>query len=162
MRSRTRICAGALAAVAALAAMALVPTPALAQRAHLGVRAGYNFDYNDPALGGHFSVPIVRRLELYPSMDVYLPETGTRLAFNGDLKYRFPTRSAWEPYLGGGLQVLHRRIGDAGNNDVGANLLGGVETRVGAVHPFFEGRVVLQDNTSFQVAGGLNITLFGR
>lgn len=160
MRSLTKhLTTGALAA---LAVLVLAPTSASAQRAHLGVRAGYNFDYDDPSLGGHFSVPIARRLELYPSMDVYLPETGTRLAFNGDLKYRFRTPSAWEPYLGGGVQVLHRRIGDAGNNDVGANLLGGVETRVGTVHPFLEGRVVLQDNTSFQLATGLNITLFGR
>lgn len=152
---------GAWAALALLVA-AFAPTAAYAQRAHLGLRAGYTFDYDDPAIGGHFTVPVTRRLDFYPSLDVYLPESGSRLAFNGDLKYRFVSASVWEPYVGGGVSIVHRRIGDNGDNDVGADLLGGLETRLGAVHPFFEGRLRLADNSTFQVLGGVNITLFGR
>jgi hypothetical protein len=148
-----------VAGLGAALALAAFPSTGAAQRPHFGLRAGYNFDFEEPAVGGHFAVPVARRLDFYPSLDVFLPESGTRMLFNGDLKYRFATASAWEPYLGGGLNVLYRRVAGSGNSDLGANLLGGLETRVGVVHPFFEGRVVVQDNTSFQLAGGLNITL---
>jgi hypothetical protein len=158
MRLRmTTIAAGLGAALLALAT--LPATGAAQQRAHLGLRAGYNFDFEDPAVGGHLALPIVRRLDFYPSVDVFLPETGTRMLFNGDLKYRFATASAWEPYLGGGINILYRRVAGSGGSEPGGNLLGGIETRVGNVHPFFEGRIVLQDNTSFQLTGGLNIAL---
>jgi hypothetical protein len=143
--------------------VALLALPGVAaaqqQRSHLGLRAGYNFDLEEPAIGGHFTVPIVRRLDFYPSLDVFLPDAGTRMLFNGDLKYRFSTPSAWEPYLGGGLNMFYRSVNGSSATDVGGNLLGGIETRVGNVHPFFEGRLVLQDDASFQLAGGLNITI---
>jgi len=159
MRSRFPLHPTILAAVVLLAA-----TPALAagQRTALGVRAGANMDYDDALLGVHAELPIVRHLDFYPSMDVYFPETGTRLGFNGDLRYRFPVSSVWQPYAGGGLNWLHRSINSVNNEDVGASLLGGVETRVGAVYPFFEGRVLLHDNTSFQLSGGVAFRLTAR
>jgi hypothetical protein len=146
---------------AAVVLLAAVPATGAAQqpRTHLGFRAGYNFEFEEPAVGAHFSVPITRQLDFYPSLDAFLPASGTRLLFNGDVKYRINTASVWEPYLGGGLNMLHRRVDGAGDSELGANLLGGIETRLGNVHPFFEGRVVVQDDASFQLTGGLNITL---
>jgi hypothetical protein len=140
-------------------ALVAFPTPSTAQQSHLGLRAGYNFELEEPTVGGHFTLPFARQLDFYPSMDVFLPEAGTRIMFNGDLKYRFLTDTSWDPYLGGGLNLLYRRLDGSGNSDLGANLLGGVEARVGNVHPFLEGRLVIQDDASFQLAGGLNITL---
>jgi hypothetical protein len=145
---------------AAVVLWGAVPTSLAAQeRTHLGFRAGYNFEFEEPAVGVHFAVPIARQFDFYPSLDAFLPASGTRLLFNGDVKYRFNTATVWEPYLGGGLNLLHRRLDGAGDSELGANLLGGIETRLGNVHPFFEGRVVVQDDASFQLTGGLNITL---
>jgi hypothetical protein len=159
MRSKmTTLMVGLGAAALALVA---VPSPSAAQaeRAHLGLRAGYNFELEEPAVGGHFAVPIVRQLDFYPSLDVFLPETGTRMLFNGDLKYRFATASAWGPYMGGGLNMRYRRVAGSGNSDLGGNLLAGIETRAGNVHPFFEGRLVMMDDATFQLLAGLNFTL---
>ena len=46
--------------------------------------------------------------------------------------------------------------------DVGANLLMGIESRTGWVHPFAEGKIQLHDRAMFQMIGGLNITLGSR
>jgi hypothetical protein len=156
MRNRMMMMAAGLVALIALAA---VPATAAAQQSHLGLRAGYNFEFEEPAIGGHLTLPLARQLDFYPSLDVFLPATGTRMLFNGDLKYRFVTDTEWRPYLGGGLNLLYRRVGDNGASDLGANVLGGIETRLGSVRPFVEGRVVVQDEASFQLGGGLNITL---
>jgi hypothetical protein len=42
---------------------------------------------------------------------------------------------------------------------VGANLLLGLESRTGWVHPFVEGKLLLHDNSQFQLIGGLNLTI---
>lgn len=132
--------------------------PGAAQRAHAGVRIGANFDTDEVLIGGHFLAPLSRRVELYPSLDIYFPEAGARLGFNGDLKVRFPTTEL-DLYAGGGINYLHRRVAGVSDGDLGLNLLGGFETRGGWVHPFVEARVLLHDNTSFQLVGGLNFTL---
>jgi hypothetical protein len=131
---------------------------ASAQRAHIGPRIGANFDSDDVLIGGQALLPLSRRVEFYPSMDIYFPNTGTSLGFNADLKVRFPTPDL-DFYAGGGLNYLYRKVAGNSNGDVGANLLGGIETQAGWVHPFVEGRVLLHDNTSFQLVGGLNFTI---
>jgi hypothetical protein len=150
------------ALVAATVLLAATPALLAAQRTALGVRAGANMDYDDAFLGAHLQLPILRHLDFYPSMDVYFPNTGTRVGFNGDLRYRFPVSSALQPYAGGGLNWMHRSINSVNNDDAGASLLGGFQTRVGQVHPFFEGRILLHDNTSFQFSGGVAFRLSGR
>lgn len=135
-------------------------TAASAQRTHLGLRVGANFDSNDVLLGAHFTAHLTDRLELYPSFDYYFPDDGTLLGFNGDLKFSLPTRSSLSIYAGGGLNVLYRSFEDESDTDVGANLIGGFETRGNwRVHPFVEGRALIHDNSSFQLVGGINITL---
>ncbi len=128
-------------------------------RPHIGVRGGGNFDYNDAVLGAHVLLPVAKWLDVYPSFDAYFPNTGTRLGFNADLKYRIPTNTSVGFYTGGGFNLLYRKINGVSDNDPGVNLLGGLETRQGWVHPFVEGRVLWHDNTSFQMMAGLNFTL---
>jgi hypothetical protein len=146
--------------VALLALVVVTPAGAEAQRnAHIGVHAGYNTDVEDAVLGGQLTVPLVERLEFYPSLDIYFPDEGTRLGFNGDLKYGVPLGGTSWFYFGGGLNVLYRDVADASDSDLGVNLIGGLEGRGGTVHPFGELRVMLHDNTLLQLAGGVNITL---
>ena len=146
--------------IVALAAAAIAVPVASAQR--VGPRIGMNFDSNDALLGGQLVLPLSGALEFYPSVDIFFPNAGSLLGINADLKYNLPTKPGPGFYLGAGLGILRASYRGAHSNNVGANLLFGVESRTGAVRPFAEGRVLLNDNTSFQLVGGLNFSLGGR
>jgi len=145
--------------LAALLAAVAVPA-AQAQRAHLGFRAGYNFDRNDALVGAQVLMPLSRQAELYPSFDYYLTDGGgSMVGFNLDLKVRNLGRQSVF-YVGGGLSLLRASAGGASNTDTGGNLFFGLESRLGAAHPFFEVRGLLHDQSSVQLVGGLNFTLY--
>lgn len=129
-------------------------------RSHLGVRASYNFDFEEAGVGAQLGVPIGRRLEFYPSFDAYFVDPGSLWALNADLKYR-PSlaRSTDWLYLGGGINFTGFSNGPVDDTDVGLNLIGGVEPYRGMVHPFVEGRLILGNGSQFQLALGLNFTL---
>ncbi|MFN8574672.1 MAG: hypothetical protein U0132_21645 [Gemmatimonadaceae bacterium] len=146
-----------LGATAAL--LMTTPNVSQAQRAHLGPRVGYNFDTHDAFFSLALTAPIAPRVSFYPSVDVYTPETGSRTGFNGDLRVQIPTVQGPELYTGGGVNVLSRSVANRSNTDVGGNLFLGLQGRSGWVHPFAEGRVLIHDNTSFQLSGGLNFTI---
>lgn len=130
-----------------------------AQRAHIGPRIGFDFDAEDALIGGQILLPITRSVELYPSFDYYLRDAGTWLGFNGDLRFRLNARTRSVVYLGAGLGVLHRSDG-VDDTDAGLNLFGGLDAHAGAVHPFVEGRLRLNDGSAFQILAGLNFTLY--
>lgn len=141
-----------LTAVVLLASAAAV-SRAAAQRSHFGLHGGYNFDFNEGLIGAQIHMPLSRSIELYPSFDYYLMNSGTLLGFNGDLKFRTPGTPL---YAGGGLNVLS----GGGNSDAGFDLFGGFETRYGRTHPYIEGRGLFHDTSSFQLLFGINITLY--
>jgi len=153
MRSITRI--AMCAAVASCAAFGLARAQD-AQTARVGSRMSYNFDVRDPGIGAQLDLPIAPRLALYPSGAVYLVDRGSLYGLNADVKVRV----ARPLYVGGGLNLMHRSVADVGNTDAGVNLLGGLEGRVGRrVHPFAEGRVILNDGSAFELGAGLSIIL---
>jgi hypothetical protein len=144
--------------LAAVAVM-LSATAVQAQRAHLGFRAGYEFDRENALLGAQITLPLSGMVELYPSFDYYLTEgSGSMVGFNVDLKLRSVGQSAL--YVGGGLNMLRASSGGSADTDTGGNLFLGVESRTGAVHPFFELRGLLRDNSAVQIVGGLNFSLY--
>jgi hypothetical protein len=126
---------------------------AAAQRSHFGIHGGYNFDLEEGLIGAQMHMPVGRSIEFYPSFDYYLVNSGSLVGFNGDLKFRSPGTPL---YFGGGLNILS----GGGNSNTGFNLFGGFETRYGRTHPYVEGRGVFQDNSSFQLLFGINITLY--
>lgn len=140
-----------------LAALLACTAPARAQRAHIGPHAGYDFDRNVGLVGGQMSLPLSRYIELYPSVDVYLLNTGTLVGFNGDLKLRLQPGQPLQLYVGGGLNALRPQTG---GTDTGWDMLGGVETRLGYSHPYIEGKVLQHNGSTFQLMAGINITLF--
>lgn len=158
LRSFTsRVLLGSFAAGLALA------TSAGAQRsAHVGARVGYNFRTEEAILSANLTVPMTSRVEFYPSLDIYTPDHGTRMGFNGDVKVSFPMNPGPQFYVGGGVGVVNRTEDDFSDTDVGANLLMGLESRSGWIHPFAEGKVLLHDRSQFQLIGGLNLTIGGR
>ena len=138
-----------------IAALAVtVTTPAMAQRSHVGVHFAYNFDFDEAAVGAQLHMPIASAVELYPSFDYYLIDAGTLWAFNGDLKFR----GLGTPlYFGGGVSFLK----SGSSSDTWFNLFGGFERRWGMTHPYIEVRGMFHDNnSSLQMALGLNVTLF--
>ena len=144
----------------ALIALTLLTAPVAAQRSHIGVHAGYDFDRDKAAFGGQVSLPLSRFVELYPSVDVYLVDVGSLVGFNGDLKFRLNPGAPLQLYVGGGVNVLRASAGGVGATDTGWDLLGGLESRFGYTHPYVEGRALHHDRSAFQLNAGLNITLF--
>ena len=145
----------------ALGALTIGATSGSAQtlNAHIGPRVSYNFEVEEFGLGAQFSLPIARRLELYPSFDYFFVDPGSLTSFNIDLKYRVPAANFNWLYLGGGLNITRRSVGDFSESNTGVNLLAGYESLRGSVHPFAEARLTAGDGTAASLAAGLNITI---
>ena len=122
---------------------------------HLGPRLSYQFDAEELGLGAQFSVPIAKQLEFYPSIDVFFTSPSSLWSFNIDLKWRVAPASVSWLYLGTGLNVMD----GAGDSNAGLNLFGGIQSVTGRIHPFAEMRFVVSDNSTAQLAAGLNFTL---
>lgn len=126
---------------------------AMAQRSHFGVHTGYNLDSEDWLIGAQVHLPVTRSIELYPSFDYYFVDPGSLYGINLDVQFRTPGAPL---YLGGGLNILK----SSGNSDTGFDLFGGLETRYGRTHPYLELRGIFHGNSSLQLVGGLNVTLY--
>lgn len=152
---------GVLKIVTALAMVAGITATASAQtsRMHLGPRVGYNFDAEALTIGAQLAVPVARHLEFYPSFDFSNVDVGSLYSINLDIKYRVATASADWLYLGTGLGIVNRSVGDYDNADAGLNLFIGAESLKGRVHPFGEARVTIADGSTAMLVGGLNFTL---
>jgi hypothetical protein len=140
---------------AALVLVFALPGTAQAQtnRLHFGPRVSYQFDLEKLGVGVQFSAPIARHLEFYPSFDYFI-DSGSFWNLNADLKYRIPSESMRWLYLGAGLNIAH-----GGDTQAGLNLLAGVESLKGRVHPFGEFRFTANHGSTGQIAVGLNFTL---
>jgi hypothetical protein len=125
----------------------------------MGARVGYDFESKNPVISVQATVPITSLVSFYPSADVYLPDHGTMNGFNGDLKLNLPTNTGPHFYLGGGVGVQTRHVNESSSTDVGANALLGLESRLGWVHPFIEGRAFISEQNRASLLVGLNITL---
>jgi hypothetical protein len=144
-----------------LAIMLIASARISAQRSHVGARIGYDFQSRSALVSTQATVPMTSAVEFYPSLDVYLPDHGSMMGFNGDLKFNLPT-SGPHVYLGGGLGVQTRSDRNVSNTNVGANAILGLESRQGWVHPFVEGRAFLSDVNRASLLAGLNFTIGGR
>ena len=155
------IASGWVVRLGSLAAALLIgSTSASAQpNTHIGTRAGYDFQTDEVILGAHFTVPISTQIEFYPSLELYLPDRGNKIGFNGDVKVMLPTRASYDLYAGGGLGIVNQNLGDVSNTDLGVNLLVGIGSRVGRIHPFGEAKLLIHDDTQLVLFAGVNFTL---
>ena len=145
-----------------IASLVATSTSAFAQAGtHVGARLGYNFHSDDAVLGLNLTVPISTRIEFYPSIDLYVPDSGNQVGFNGDVKVLLPLKSGPNIFGGGGIGLVNRNEGTFSNTDVGINLLVGIESKVGWVHPFGEIRWMIYDDPQLALFAGVNFT-FGR
>jgi hypothetical protein len=120
---------------------------------------GYNLDNEEFLVGMQLTTPIGRYVEFYPSFDYYLVDAGTLWTVSLDMKVRPAGQSASWLYLGGGMDVTRRAVGNFDNNDTGLNLLAGFDPAVGRVRPFGELRFTLSDQTTSRFMMGLNFAL---
>ena len=146
-----------IGAVLALLSAFAGTAQAQTHKMHLGPRLSYQFDAEEIGLGAQFSVPVASHLEFYPSFDIFFTSPNSLWSFNADLKWRVaPTSVSWL-YLGTGLNLMGGGGGDGSN--AGLNLFGGIESLKGRIHPFAEMRFIVNDNSTAQLAAGVNFTL---
>jgi hypothetical protein len=125
-----------------------------------GPRLGVTSGPDQVHFGAHFDLgDVVSRVRFRPSFEIGFGDSRTLASLNVfDLAYRFPTSGdRWMPYLGGGIGVFvdGRGSGHGSDTEVGASLLGGVETRLGGGNRvFFEARVGVADAPDLKLSVG--------
>ena len=122
-------------------------------RLELGGHFGYSFDFDQTLVGGQLAFPIARQVDFYPSLDYYTGSGSPDWALNIDIRIR-PPRVSQTWYLGTGLNLLYAD-GLSGDSDSNFNIEGGLETRSGAVRPYFELRMIVGNGSALQLIGGL-------
>jgi hypothetical protein len=133
-----------------------IAVPAAAQGP--GVRGGVSVDPDQVYFGGHYETEaLIDRLHFRPNVELGLGDDLVTTALNMEFVYKFPTRSRWLLYAGGGPAVNFYSYDDDGqgedntNTEGGLNLLFGVENRGGL---FFEVKVGAIDSPDVKFGVG--------
>ena len=151
---QARTCYAAM--VVALSMGAATVAESQAGQRYLGPRVSYNFDAEEAGLGLQLGLPLTTSLSFYPSFDVFFVDPGSFFSVNADFKLRPDIRAPL--YFGAGLNVARASGGGQSDTNAGLNLLAGLETTFGAIHPFGELRVILGDGSALQLGAGLNFS----
>ena len=105
-----------------------------------GLRAGFSSNPDQVLLGGQLELaPVAHNLYIIPSGDLGLGDDATTLSFNGDLQYRFVSRSSVRFYAGGGLSLFYVNVNNGGGSDtnLGLSALGGMFFNRNSKNPMF-------------------------
>ena len=135
-----------------LAAVLFLASPAAAQDG--GLRGGLTVDPDQFYFGGHLETsPLVDRLYFRPNVEVGFGDDLTLIGVNMEFVYKFPSRSGWSLYAGGGpaLNVFMYDGEDNSETDAGLNLLVGVESAGGL---FFEMKFGVIDSPDIKFGVG--------
>lgn len=119
-----------------------------------GLRGGLSVDPDQFYFGGHLeTAPLVDRLYFRPNVEVGFGDDLTLIGANMEFVYKFPNRSGWGFYAGGGpaLNIYMVDGVDDSNTDAGLNLLLGVENSRGL---FFEFKMGVVDSPDFKFGVG--------
>lgn len=132
--------------------------PALAQG--VGVRGGVSVDPDQFYFGGHYETDaLVDRLHFRPNLELGLGDDLVTTSLNFEFVYKFPSRSSWRLYAGGGPAVNFYSFDTDGSNngnddtetEPGLNFLFGAEARNGL---FFELKVGAIDSPDLKFGVG--------
>jgi len=133
-----------------LPTLLLLSGPAWAQDP--GIRGGASVNPDQFYLGGHLETgPLVDRIHFRPNVEAGFGNDLTLLAANMEFVYKFPTRSGWGLYAGGGPALNIYMVNDDSNSEAGVNFLAGVEHRRGL---FFEFKAGVIDSPEFKFGVG--------
>lgn len=141
-----------------LASLALLWLPAAAAAQGGGIRGGLSIDPDQFYFGGHYETDaLVDRVHFRPNVEAGLGDDLTLIALNFEFVYKFPRRSDWGIYAGGGPAINFYSF-DRGPNvdrdtesEGGFNVLIGVEQRQGL---FFEFKVGALDSPNLKFGVG--------
>lgn len=132
-------------------------TPSWAQGP--GVRGGVSIDPDQFYVGGHYETDaLVERLHFRPNLEIGIGDDAVTTALNFEFVYKFPSRSAWRLYAGGGPAVNFYSFDDNGRGndgdtetEGGFNFLIGAEQRGGL---FFELKIGAIDSPDLKFGVG--------
>ena len=130
-----------------------------------GGRIGATTDPGQVHLGVHADLgEIAERLRVQPNIELGLGSDQTLVAINPEVNYLFMLRDRWTPYAGGGLGInivnFDKTAPGASGTDleVGLNLLGGFETKIGSNSRFFaEVKFGVGDSPEVKFTAGFTI-----
>lgn len=101
-----------------------------------GIRGGVSIDPDQFYFGGHYETsPLIDRLHFRPNVEIGIGDDVVTTGLNMEFVYKFPTRSDWGMYVGGGPAVNFYSYDDSRGGDTesegGLNVLVGVESSRG-------------------------------
>ncbi len=115
---------------------------------------------------------LIENLVLYPGVDYWaksktefgIKQTTKSFTINGDLCYYFPTEGSVDFFAGSGLAFSFNSVDTPGNdfseNDVGLNLLGGVDFSLSKnIVVTLKAIFLISDSNAFKMYGGLTYIL---
>jgi hypothetical protein len=145
LSSRVKVLLTVLLAVLATTTQAWAQGP--------GVRGGISIDPDQFYFGGHYETPaLVDRLHFRPNLEVGIGDDVVTTAINFEFVYKFPSRSPWRLYAGGGPAVnFYSFDNDNSETEGGFNFLIGAEQRNGL---FFELKVGVIDSPDLKFGVG--------
>jgi len=145
LSSRVKVLPTVLLAVLATSTQAWAQGP--------GVRGGISIDPDQFYFGGHYETPaLVDRLHFRPNLEVGIGDDVVTTAINFEFVYKFPSRSPWRLYAGGGPAVnFYSFDNDNSETEGGFNFLIGAEQRNGL---FFELKVGVIDSPDLKFGVG--------
>ena len=145
LSSRVKVLLTVLLAVLATSTQAWAQGP--------GVRGGVSIDPDQFYFGGHYETPpLVDRLHFRPNLEVGIGDDVVTTAINFEFVYKFPSRSPWRLYAGGGPAVnFYSFDNDNSETEGGFNFLIGAEQRNGL---FFELKVGVIDSPDLKFGVG--------
>ncbi len=118
----------------------MLPAPAAAQGA--GIRGGISIDPDQIYFGGHYETsPLIDRLHFRPNVEVGVGDEVTHVGLNMEFIYKFPRRSGWALYGGGGPALNIYSSDRDTSTDGGLNVLVGAEQTGGLFFEFKIGAV---------------------
>jgi hypothetical protein len=130
--------------------MGLYPASLVAQT--VGGRVGVSVDPDQFYFGAHVETkPLIDRLTFRPNIEIGVGDNVTLAALNFEFAYKFPTRSVWGVYAGGGPALNIYRSNGNSNAEGGFNILLGVAHRDGL---FFEIKAGALDSPNFKFGIG--------
>jgi hypothetical protein len=133
--------------------LAVLATSAQAWAQGPGLRGGISIDPDQFYFGGHYETPaLVDRLHFRPNLEVGIGDDVVTTAINFEFVYKFPSRSPWRLYAGGGPAInFYSFDNDNSETEGGFNFLIGAEQRNGL---FFELKVGVIDSPDLKFGVG--------
>jgi hypothetical protein len=140
-----------------LALLSVAASASIAEAQGPGIRGGVSVDPDQFYFGGHYETgALVDRLHFKPNIEAGLGDDLTTIALNFEFVYKFPQRSGWQIYAGGGPAVNFYSFDNGGNDndsetEPGLNFLIGVEQNSGL---FFEFKIGVVDSPELKFGVG--------